>query len=64
MVQHAEGEGLGRRGFDIFFCAGGGGGGGGIRGQILCLRVITGAFFKYRSFVNSACAGMCVWGGR
>ena len=34
MVQHAEGEGVGRRGYDIFLC-------GGIRGQILCLRVIT-----------------------
>ena len=61
MVKHAEGEGVGRRGSDIFLW--------GIRGQILCFRVmgvITSDrkhFFKYRSFVYCACAGMCVWGG-
>ena len=58
MVKHAEGEGVG--GSDIFLW-----GDKGANFVFRVMGVITSDrkhFFKYRSFVYCAYAGMCVWG--
>ena len=64
MVKHAEGEGVGRRGSDIFLW--------GIRGQILCFRVMGVITSDRKHFSNTdplciapaqVCVYVCVGGG-